>query len=59
MELKNLSQEEWLKIYIGRKTDVAGTLDEQDRPIFQTITKNGELTGCTFSDLDAARQAAD
>lgn len=45
--------------FLGRKADVVGTLDEQDKPIFQIITKDGKLTGYTFSDLDAARQAAD
>ncbi|GAB6193134.1 hypothetical protein [Desulfocastanea catecholica] len=57
---KSLSQQEWMKIYIGRKCDVAGTLDEQNRPIFQTISKDGILTGWRYGDdLEQAKKAAD
>lgn len=60
MDVKGLSQAEWMKIYIGKKCDVAGTLDEQNRPNFQTITKDGHLTGWRYGDnLEQAKKAAD
>jgi hypothetical protein len=55
-----LNTQTWIVVYTGKFADVAGILDEQRRPIFQTMTKHGDLTGWRYSsNLAQAKKAAD
>jgi hypothetical protein len=55
-----LNSRTWEIVYTGKLADVAGILDEQRRPIFQTMTKKGDLTGWRYnSNLAQAKKAAD
>jgi hypothetical protein len=49
-----------MTVYVGRKCDVSGILGERSQPIFQTMTKTGELTGWRYgNNLQAAKKSAD
>jgi len=55
-----LSKEVWEKVYTGKLADVAAILGENEKPIYQTMTKAGELTGWRYdNNLAQAKKAAD